>query len=43
MLANLEKEEKILELSLINDFRNIAVLSTMDQIVRLTIVEIATK
>ena len=28
---------------LINDFRNIAVLSTMDQIVRITIVELATK
>lgn len=43
MLANLEKDEKILELVLINDFRNIAVLSMMDQIIRVTIVEISTK
>lgn len=43
MLANLEKEEKIIDLVLFNDFRNIALISSFDQIVRLTILETATK
>ncbi len=38
MLANLEKEERIVEIVLLNDCRSIAVISTFDKIIRLTIV-----
>ena len=43
VLANLEKEEAILELSLLNDFRNVVIVSQIDKIVRLSIVETVSK
>jgi hypothetical protein len=38
VLANLEKEEKITDIVLLNDFRNIAAVSKLDKIIRLTII-----
>lgn len=38
VLANLEKEEKITDIILLNDYRNIATVSKLDKIVRLTII-----
>ena len=43
MLATLQKDEKIIEITLFNDFRNIAIISVLDKIIRLTIVETVTK
>lgn len=38
VLANLEKEEKITDIVLLNDFRNIGAVSKLDKIIRLTII-----
>ena len=43
MLANLEKEECIIELALVNDSRNVVVISQIDKIVRISVVEVLTK